>query len=123
MSVNRQYFSKEQVKNKEHYKLLDFLMNESVGKQYNDIRIYPEDDIFIVEWSQEDWNNEYGFNGEFIYVEPGQVVMTEYQLPDNTHIFFEKEEEFEDYLKDWLKEHPGWKRDQYGLWHREEEEM
>lgn len=118
MSINRQYFSRKQIEKKEHYKLLDVLMGETYGsgEHYNDIRIRPEEDAFIIEWSQESYNDEFGFNGKFVYLEPDQVVMTEYSLPDNTSIFFETEEEYSEYLKEWLEKNPGWEKNQFGMW-------
>ena len=119
MGINQQYFSKEQIEKKEHYKLLDVLISESygAGTYYNDIRIKPEDcGAFIIEWAQENWNDDYGTNGKFVYIESDQEVVTEYRLPDDSYISFRNQDEYSEYLKEWLEENPGWEKTQYGTW-------
>lgn len=115
MKINQQYFSREQVEKKEHYKLLDVLMSENygVGKHYNDIRIYLEDDAAIIEWIQV--NPEYS-DARFEAIDDDQRIMTEFMLPDQTFVFFETKEEFDEYLKEWLETNPGWERTRYGNW-------
>ena len=113
--LNRQYFSREQIEKKEHYKLLDALITETygVGNHNNDIRIHSEDDAFIIEWAQ--INNNYS-DAKFKFIDDGQVVMNEYILPDQTFIFFETNAEFDEYLKEWLEKNPGWERTRHGTW-------
>lgn len=107
----------------ETLKLVRHLLEENSTNDthYNDIRIYNDDSsAFIVEWVQVPWSREYG--GNFKYVDEDQYVMTEYFLPDNSSIMLMTDEEFNDYLKEWLEEHPGWEKSQYDGWHNVIEE-
>lgn len=116
MKLNQQYFSKEQIEKKEHLKLLDYLMSESygAGDHINDIRICPIDcEAFIIEWIQVDPNNS---EAKFQAIDDDQRVMTEYLLPDQSFIYFETQEEYNEYMEEWLKENPGWEKTQYGTW-------
>lgn len=115
--VNSQYFSDKQIEQGQMTRLLDYLMSEAYdkGDYYNDIHIRPCDcGTFVVEWIQIPWNHDFG--GSFQYVGQDQVVLTEYRLPDDSHIDLVDDDDFEDYLENWLKEHPGWVRTQYGTW-------
>ena len=129
-NVNRMYFSKEAVENGELQKLLDYLMKYSYSDNgprnmchYCDIHIKPEDlEAFTVEWTQEPWSNHLGDRGGFEYVECDQLVMREYEFPDRHYEYFETDEEFEEVLRDWLEENPGWhKHGIMNVWVKEDE--
>lgn len=116
MKINEQYYSKEQIKKKEHLKLLDTLMSECYGAKegYNDIHIVPIDcGAFSIQWIQ---TNPEHSSARFAPVDDDETIMKEYSLPDNSYIYFQDEEEYKEYLKDWLKENPGWEKTQYGTW-------
>lgn len=112
--MNSMYFSKKELD--AMYELVRFLNEQSYkSESYNDIHIFPADlGAFIVEWVQLPWNHSYG--GNFIYVDDNQTVCTELRYPDDTFDYVEDPEEA---LKEWLEEHPGWTKDEWGYWHQE----
>ena len=115
--MNSQYFSKEQIEAGEMQKLLDFLMSEAygAGDHYNDIHIKPEDcGAFVVEWVQVPWDHQFG--GHFELIEEDQVVMLERIFPDNHTELCYDEEDFNNRLKEFLEENPGWEMTSYGTW-------
>ena len=85
------------------------------NNHYNDIRVRAEDtNAYVVEWVQLPWSGEWG--GHFDYVDENQVVMREYFLPDNSSVLLLNDDEFREFLNDWLKENPGWVQTTYGTW-------
>ena len=76
---------------------------------YNDIHTYMEEDIYIVEWIQVPYSQEWG--GRFEYVDDNQSIYTEYILPDNSTVSFKDEKEFEEYFTQWLEDNPQYQRD------------
>ena len=96
--------------------LLHFLidMNMNSTEYYNEIHIYQEERLIIVEWEQVPFSGEWG--GKFKFVEEDQTVMKSYELPNGEWIMFETEDEYKEYLEDWLKDNPGWVKTSYGRW-------
>ncbi len=90
------------------------LLSIKDSEQICDINVYPEDVFFVVLWKQVP--SEGSYDGRFKFVNENQTIMTEYPLPDNTHIYFEKEEDYKEYLEDWLKKNPYYEKDEYGHW-------
>lgn len=118
--MNRQYFSKEQIEAGELHKLLDYLMAEAygAGEYYNDIHIKPEDcEAFTIEWEQVPWNHQFG--GHFELIEEDQVVMIERTFPDNHTELCYDEEDFNERLKEFLEQNPGWVKTTWGTWTNE----
>ena len=56
---NRQYFSKEDVKNGLHIKLIQFLLDNFESKEYRiDLHVYHDDcGAIVVEWIRQLWNH------------------------------------------------------------------
>lgn len=99
---------------KKALELIEYLLKGD-NTHYNEIRIKPEDTgVYVVEWTQVPWSGDYG--GHFEYVDEDQVIMEEYLLPDNTYVLLSDDEEFKEYLDNWLKENPGWIKTPYGTW-------
>lgn len=124
MSVNRMYFTEEAIQNGEHLKFLTALMElcYSPNTEYlNDIHIIPEDcGAFTVEWIQVPWDRSFG--GRFSYVEDDYEIVKAYDLPDKTFEYFHDDNEYEEFLKDWLKNNPGWsKHPIMNTWVKDEE--
>lgn len=118
--VNSQYFDKEQIEAGELKTLLDYLMTEAYGKgqYYNDIHIKPADlGAFIVEWVQVPWSHEFG--GHFEYLEEDEQIFKEIHLPDNTYQYILADEDENEFLDEWLKDNPGWVKNDYGMWTNE----
>lgn len=113
-NMNSMYFGKKELD--AMYELVRFLNEQSYkSESYNDIHIFPADlGAFIVEWAQVPWDHSYG--GNFRYVDDNQTVCTELRYPDDTFGYVEDPEEA---LKEWLEEHPGWTKDEWGYWHHE----
>ena len=97
--------------------LLDYNTSNEDEFHYNDIHIYQEEDLIIVEWVQVPYEHDYG--GSFEFVDEGQVVMIEFTFPDGTCGYEFSEGEKEKRIEYWLKEHPTWKQDNFGRWYDE----
>ena len=85
---------------------------------YNDINIYQEEDLIVVNWIQRYYDDEFGICGKFKFVDTDQEVMTELILPDNSSEFVEPGKE-DIALQEWLEENPGWYKDDNGRWREE----
>jgi len=126
-NVNRQYFDKKAVSSGAFSNFLKTLMDFSYQNgdldsgTYNDIHIYPADcGAFMVEWSQESWNMSEG--GRFEYVAEDESVMIERVMPDNSVEFFFDQDDYEERLADWLKEHPAYYKTSWGTWGNKDED-
>lgn len=128
--TNQYYFFPEQVKRGEHIKLISFLLEQSKRETeedidarafFNDIHIYQEDDSVIVEWIQHFYNEDYT-EGRFAFIDDEHIVMKEVWLPDNSSTYAYDDDEAQEILDDWLKDHPTWEKNAYGIWHDREEE-
>ena len=112
--LNSVYFSKKAVENGDFQEFLNILMKQCYTDNddrefmhFNDIHIFPCDcEAFIIEWVQKPWSGEYG--GRFEYCDEEQVPMKAYDFPDNHFEYFASDKEYEEALKDWLEENPGW---------------
>ena len=112
---NTQIFDKrdeEQVK--QFYDFLKVLMVDN-SKSYNDLHIYQDDFYYIVEWVQNNWNDEHGMNNYWKLLEPEDTIYTDVYLPDNTYQSIPKGTEKE-FMENWHKENPGWYKNDYGVW-------
>jgi len=121
--MNSMYFTKEDVKAGLMSKLVDYLCEYSYASgprdfsHYNDIHIKPDDcEAFVVEWEQRPWSGDYA--GKFEYVGEEQVVCNEIIYPDGTSGYSPCSQE--DEIEIWLEDHPGWRKDEYGHWHKVE---
>ena len=92
--------------------------NRDCLDNYNDIHIYQEEDLIIIEWCQKHYNNEFFEDRGFKFVDCDQEVMTELILPDNSSEFVEPGKE-DIALQEWLEENPGWYKDDNGRWREE----
>lgn len=120
--LNRVYFSKEQIESGEFTEFLTVLMKHCYGEgeMYSDIHIFPEDlGAFSIEWIQLPWDHEWG--GGFKYVDDDETIYREYVLPDRSFIDLPVDSDFEEYLRDWLIDNPGWIKTSYGTWTNEVE--
>ncbi len=92
-------------------------ISKSNSGWYCDIHTYYDDcNIYVVEWTQSSRDETWGTGG-FKYVEGDEVVMIEREFPDKHYEYFLNEEEYEEALSDWLKEHPTYERDIHGRWY------
>ena len=113
MNYNSMAFTPEDVELGLHYDLLNCLLlyNAKAKDKYNDIHITSDGYCTIVEWSNIPYSGEWG--GKFEFVDEDENVMKELQLPDDTYEYVEKEYE-DEYLNEWLKDNPEYKKDSFG---------
>ena len=119
-NYNEQIFDKrdeEQVK--QFYDFLKVLMADN-NKCYNDLHIYQGDFYYIIEWVQNNWNDEYDMNNYWRLLEHEDTIYTEIYLPDRTYQMIPKGTE-EEFMENWHKENPGWYKNEYGVWVNKEE--
>ena len=96
-------------------KLIEY--NTICERDYLDIHIRTEENFLFLEWVQIPYSREWG--GEFKYVDEDQVVMTEKRFPDNHYEYVFDDEDYEERLKEFLEENPGWVKTSYGMWTNE----
>lgn len=92
------------------HNLLNTLLSYNMSKdsdQYNDIHIYQEESLIVLEWVQTPYSKEYG--AEFKLIDEDEVVLKDISLPDGTHSFVANDFEKEYQYANWIKEHPSWK--------------
>ena len=120
--MNRNYnyksFTPEEVKKGLLNDLLNYLLdhNKKSDKFYYDIHITTDGYCSIVEWTDVSYNGDYGPEGKFEFVDCDQVVMLERTFPDNHTELCYDEEDYEERLKQFLEENPGWEKNQWGCW-------
>lgn len=118
---NSQAFTPEEVKKGLHLDLLNYLLdhNKKNETQYYDIHITTDGYCTIIEWTDVDYNQEFGPEGKFEYVPFDGYVMIEKTFPDNHTELCYNEEDYQERLDDFLKENPGWVKTSYGTWTNE----
>ena len=123
-SYNSEYFTKEQVEQGLHIKFIEFLLelDDYDRGGVHDIHMYKEEDAIIVEWCFKWYDKSIG-NDRFEFLGEDDLVMTEVYLPDNSSVYVRNEDERKEVLEDWLKEHPTYKKDEWGRWYDESEVM
>ena len=123
--MNREYnyqaFTPDEVEQGLHLDLVNYLLdhNKKNENQYYDIHITTDGYCIIIEWTDVSYDKHLGPEGKFEYVPGNGYVMIEKHFPDGHYDYFGSEEEFEEVLKDWLKENPGWVKTPYGTWTNE----
>lgn len=118
-TYNSMAFTPEEVEKGLHLKLLKTLLELTADKgdnSYNDIHIWSDGYCTIIDWV--DYNPEFGM-GRFEFVPSDGYIMREFRFPDNHYEMFETDEEFNEALKEWLKDNPGWVMNQWGCWTNE----
>lgn len=78
------------------------------NEDYFEIHIYQEETGIIVEFDKVPFSWEWG--GRFKYMDEDEEVGINLCLPDNSYVFVRKYEA-EDYLNDWLKDNPEYRKD------------
>lgn len=116
---NEQAFTPEQVKSGELQDLLDYLLlfNQKSNRAFMDIHITSDGYCTIVEWTEVDY--EQHECGRFQYVPSSGYVLREFYFPDNHTELLSSDEEFDERLKEWLEDNPGWVKTSYGTWTNE----
>ena len=117
---NSQAFTPEQVDNGELQDLLNYLLlfNKKSKKSYMDIHITSDGYCMIVEWVEVNWEFKEEC-GKFDFVDSSEIIMQERYFPDNHCELCYNEEDYQQRLKEWLKENPGWTKTTWGTWTNE----
>ena len=117
MGYNHQGFTPEEVKKGLLTDLLAYLLdyNKKSENYYYDIHITSDGYCTIVEWSDVSYDRDHGQEGKFQFVDYDEVVMKEVRFPDD-HTELCYPEEAEDKLREWLIEHPEWRKNCWGCW-------
>lgn len=118
---NSQAFTPEEVEQGLHLDLLNYLLehNKKNNNQYYDIHITSDGYCTIIEWTDVSYDSKYGPDAKFQLVPSDGYVMIEKIFPDNHTEMCYDEEDYEDRLKEFLKENPGWVKTSYGTWTNE----
>ena len=117
-NYNYQAFTPEEVKKGLLNDLLNYVLdhNKKNDQQYYDIHITTDGYCSIVEWVDVSYNNEFGEEGKFRFVDSDQVVMLEKTFPDNHTELCYDEEDYQERLREFLDKNPGWEKTAYGNW-------
>ena len=121
-SVNSEAFTPEDVEKGLHIQLINTLLSLNNQQSddldgFRDIRITTDGYCTIVEWCY-----NIGESG-FEFVDYDERIMKQVELPDNTIEYAFDEEDAKELLANWLEEHPGWTKNQYGRWVHESEKV
>ena len=112
-NYNSQYFSSEDRKRGKDIEFIKCLLNLDLSEHFNDLHIYEEEGAVIVEWVERPYTREYG--GTFQFVDEDEQVMTEIIYPDNSSEWVPEGSE-DDCMTVWLKLHPEWEKNEFGIW-------
>lgn len=118
---NSEAFTPEEVEKGSHLELLKtlFKLNDRLDNGHYDIHITSDGYCLIIEWCQV--HPDFGPNG-FVFVNENQRIVTEFSFPDNHYESFDSKEEYEERLKEWLEQNPGWTQSEYGNWYKKDDE-
>lgn len=91
-------------------------------EQRKEIRIGTDGECLILEANESD--SEFT-DASYQYINDDCEVMLRKEMPDNTYQYFFDDEEYQEILKEFLKEHSYYKQNDYGRWYdvREQEEF
>ena len=90
--------------------------NAKSDRAYYDIHITSDGYCSIVQWVSVPYNDEH-YNGEFMYVDEDEVIMTEIRYPDNSFEYILPGTE-DDAMEEWGKNNPDWYKNDQGIWVR-----
>lgn len=116
-SYNYNYYNEEETKKGLPLKFVASLQEENKQSDFycNDIHMYMEEGATIVEWVRREYSSD-EYTGRFRFVDIDERVLKEYHMPDGTWMEFETKREYEEYLIGWLREHPEYEMNEYGVW-------
>lgn len=120
--MNTQAFTPEEVEKGVMDKFLKHLLELSneLEDSHLDIHITTDGFCTIIEWL--DVFDSYDDSAKFVLLNSDEVIMKEVDFPDN-HYEYMFAEEVEERLKEWHKEHPEWKKDDWGRWYNSIEQI
>ena len=119
---NSQAFTPEECEKGLHLDLIKFLLEQSnkFENSYYEIHIDSDGYCTIVEWYDRRYDGADGDDG-WKFVDYEHELMYRQEFPDNHYEYVFSKEEGQELLDEWLKEHPGWKKNEYGHWYNAKE--
>lgn len=120
---NSMSFSAEDIENGLLDKLLKYFIeyNEKSNEVFMDVHMWTDGTTTVVDWFEHYYDDCCG-DEKFEFVDDQHVVMRALELPDESTIYL-FDEECDEYLNNWLKEHPTYKKNMYGRWYDEREQI
>ena len=117
---NSQAFTPEEVEQGLAQDLINYLLdhNKKAKEQYYDIHITSDGYCTIIEWTDINYKFK-DEEGKFDFVPSNGYIKLEYSFPDGHYEEFYSKEEYEERLREWHKENPGWVKTHYGTWTNE----
>ena len=126
---NEKAFTPEEAKAGMVGEFVDFLVKQDAKSNevkershtggYTNINIINDSYCVIVQWCDVFFNDD---SPKFEFVNEGETVATVLELPDNSTILCWDEDDAQEYLDEFLKEHPYYKKNKYGHWYDENEQ-
>lgn len=126
---NEKAFTPEEVKAGMVGEFVEFLMQQDMKSNevkekshtggYTNINITSDSYCVIVQWCDVFFDDN---SPKFEFVNEGETVATVLELPDNSTVLCWDEDDAQEYLDDFLKEHPYYKKNEYGRWYDENEQ-
>lgn len=115
--VNSVAFTPEEVEQNLHMDLITYLLsyNQKSKCSYFDIHITSDGFCTIVEFV----SLTYDINSEtegFVFMDEEHELLKRVEFPDG-HYDYLNDNEAEEVFNNWLKEHPGWGKDEFGRWY------
>ena len=115
-SVNSVAFTPEDVQKNLHLDLINYLLsfNQKSENSFFDIHITTDGFCTIVEFA----NITRGINDTsegFVYMDEDHYLLRRVEFPDGHYDYF-NDDAAEEVFNNWLREHPGWKKDEFGRW-------
>lgn len=118
-NVNSQAFTPEEVEAGAHLDLINALLKinkKSSDSSYNDIHITTDGYCTIVEWYHKLEDDGAGFH----FVGCDQVIFNEVRFPDEHTEYLP--EDADEAIAEWLKDNPGYIKNEWGHWVKEDEQ-
>lgn len=126
---NEKAFTPEEVKAGMVGEFVDFLVKQDAKSNevkershtggYTNINITSDSYCVIVQWCEVFFDDD---SPKFEFVDEGETVATVLELPDNSTVLCWDEDDAQEYLNEFLKEHPYYKKNEYGRWYDENEQ-
>lgn len=92
--------------------LLSYNMKSS--NYCNDMHVYTEESLIIIQWVQIPTDHEWG--GEFKFVDEDKVIMEEVSFPDGSYDYAANDEDKQFMIDAWIEKHPTWRKGPFGRW-------
>lgn len=114
--INSVAFTPEEVEQNLHMDLIAYLLsyNQKSKSSYFDIHITSDGFCTIVEFASLTYDITSETEG-FVFMDEEHYLLKRVEFPDGHYDYFD-DDEAEEVFNNWLKEHPGWVKDEFGRW-------